>query len=69
MRLTGFDDKQKVPLIKEIKTLVPGMNLVQVIFIIYSKICPYFHNSLILGQEIRGKCANNCQSRYRQGGS
>ncbi|XP_063980155.1 large ribosomal subunit protein bL12m [Diachasmimorpha longicaudata] len=29
VKLTGFDEKQKVPLIKEIKTLVPGMNLVQ----------------------------------------
>ncbi|XP_015116496.1 39S ribosomal protein L12, mitochondrial isoform X2 [Diachasma alloeum] len=29
VKLTGFDEKQKVPLIKEIKVLVPGMNLVQ----------------------------------------
>lgn len=30
VKLTKFDDKQKVPLIKEIKNLIPGMNLVQV---------------------------------------
>uniref|UniRef100_A0A0C9QLG0 MRPL12_0 protein n=1 Tax=Fopius arisanus TaxID=64838 RepID=A0A0C9QLG0_9HYME len=29
VKLTGFDEKQKVPLIKEIKTLLSGMNLVQ----------------------------------------
>ncbi|KAF7995932.1 hypothetical protein HCN44_007039 [Aphidius gifuensis] len=29
VKLTKFDDKQKVALIKEIKTLIPGMNLVQ----------------------------------------
>ncbi|KAK0077550.1 hypothetical protein PV325_003765 [Microctonus aethiopoides] len=29
LKLTKFDEKQKVPLIKEIKTLLPGMNLVQ----------------------------------------
>lgn len=30
VKLMKFDEKQKVPLIKEIKTLVEGMNLVQV---------------------------------------
>ncbi|KAL1457647.1 hypothetical protein WDU94_007854 [Cyamophila willieti] len=29
VKLVKFDDKQKVPLIKEIKTLIEGMNLVQ----------------------------------------
>lgn len=29
VRLTKFDEKQKVPLIKEIKNLIPGTNLVQ----------------------------------------
>lgn len=29
MKLTKFDEKQKVPLIKEIKVLLEGMNLVQ----------------------------------------
>lgn len=29
VKLTKFDDKQKVPLIKEIKSLLEGMNLVQ----------------------------------------
>lgn len=29
VKLMKFDDKQKVPLIKEIKTLIEGMNLVQ----------------------------------------
>ena len=30
VKLTAFDDKKKVALIKEIKSLVQGMNLVQV---------------------------------------
>lgn len=29
MKLTKFDDKQKVPLIKELKSLLEGFNLVQ----------------------------------------
>ena len=29
VKLTKFDDKQKVALIKEIKNLIPGTNLVQ----------------------------------------
>lgn len=31
VKLTGFDDKQKVALIKEIKSLLPDTNLVQVL--------------------------------------
>ena len=30
MKLVKFDDKQKVALIKEVKNLLEGMNLVQV---------------------------------------
>lgn len=31
VKMTGFDDKQKVALIKEIKSLLPDTNLVQVL--------------------------------------
>lgn len=30
VKLTGFDAAKKIPLIKEIKSLMPGTNLVQV---------------------------------------
>lgn len=35
VKLTGFDEKQKIALIKEIKTILPDCNLVQVTLLPY----------------------------------
>lgn len=38
VKLLKFDEKQKIAIIKEIKNLIEGMNLVQVIHILLMKI-------------------------------
>ena len=61
IKLTGFDDSGKVKLIKEVKSLIEGMNLVQV----YTKlIYTIFHiylweNNQLLQQREQCQCLLN----------
>ena len=47
VKLTKFDDTKKVALIKEIKSAVSGLNLVQVSFMYIFKISDFFVISLL----------------------
>lgn len=39
VKLTGYDEKQKIPLIKEIKNQLPDTNLVQVLSLLVKYSC------------------------------
>ena len=66
VKLEKYDDAKKVALIKEVKSLLEDMNLVQVMHTIFhSKLQ---HESsfviviVIVGQEIHRKCSSCCES-------
>lgn len=72
VKLVKYADVSKIKLIKEVKSLIEGMNLVQVRLII-SIPCWISENIrfayiVAIGKEIRWKCASGYPKRYKQGG-